>query len=89
MHTTHDCTVFCSGVLVQLRYQYPRGVSEPAIYLEANVISDADNVGVDLQEKQKAVAKSNKPSKLLNSLDFSVSHESSSKCTIFNMVVCV
>lgn len=59
-----------TGVLVQLRYPYPRGVSEPAIYFEANEVDVSIS---EIENQQKAVAKSNKSSKLLNSLDFSVS----------------
>lgn len=57
---------------MQLRYPYPRGVSEPAIYFEANEISDVDVT--ELENKQKPVSsKTNKQPKLLESLAFSVS----------------
>lgn len=60
-----------AGVLVQLLYPYPRGVSEPAIYFEATEVDVAIS---EVENTQKQVAKSNKASKLMNSLDFSVSH---------------
>ena len=60
-----------AGVLVQLRYPYPRGVSEPSIYLDANVLSDAECA--EIEAKQKPAPKSNKASKFTTSLDLSVS----------------
>ena len=59
-----------SGVLVQLRFPYPRGVSEPAIYLEANVVSDAV---AEADAQQLKPPNKGSSSKLLNSLDLSVS----------------
>ena len=59
-----------TGVLVQLCYPYPRGVSEPAIYFEANEVDVAIS---EIENEQKAAAKSNKASKFMSSLDFSVS----------------
>lgn len=59
-----------SGVLVQLRYPYPRGVSEPAIYHEANVLTDVDPI--ELEARQKPPAKQSKAAKFTSSLDFSI-----------------
>ena len=57
---------------MQLRYPYPRGVSEPAIYHEANVLTDVDPV--DLEARQKPPKPSKAAAKSANrDLDFSVS----------------
>ena len=52
---------------MQLLCPYPRGVSEPAIYLEANVVSNIVEEA-DVQQKPDSRA-----SKFVNSLDLSVS----------------
>lgn len=59
-----------SGVLVQLKYPYPRGVSEPAIYLDANVLTDVDPA--EFEAMQKPSTKASKATKFTNSLDFSI-----------------
>ncbi len=57
--------------MVQLKYPYPRGVSEPAIYLDANVLTDVDPA--EFEAMQKPSTKASKATKFTNSLDFSVS----------------
>ena len=60
---------------MQLRCPYPRGVSEPAIYHEANVLTDVDSTNIETKKKSnsKSNLKPNKAAKFISSLDLSVS----------------